>query len=86
MATFQKISSPRAIKQALRRRLIALYARKKMALESGIHGAITRPEISSRIMNYQEQMRIVVSDLLSYGKDKIDYTEQTHTLPALNNG
>ena len=85
MATFQKImsSSPRAIKQALRRRLIALYARKQMALESGIHGAITRPEISSRIMNYQEQMRIVVSDLLSYGKDKIDYTEADSYIASL---
>ena len=85
MATFQKImsSSPRAIKQALRRRSIALYARKQMALESGIHGAITRPEISSRIMNYQEQMRIVVSDLLSYGKDKIDYTEADSYIASL---
>jgi len=85
MATFQKImsSSPRAIKQALRRRLIALYARKQMALESGIHGAITRPEISSRIMNYQEQMRSVVSDLLSYGKDKIDYTEADSYIASL---
>jgi len=36
MATFQKImsSSPRAIKQALRRRLIALYARRQMAREA----------------------------------------------------
>jgi len=85
MATFQKImsSSPRAIKQALRRRLIALYARKQMALESGIHGAITRPEISSRIMNYQEQMRNIVSDLLSYGKDKIDYTEADSYIASL---
>jgi len=85
MATFQKImsSSPRAIKQALRRRLIALYARKQMALESGIHGAITKPEISSGIMNYKEQMRTAVSDLLSYGKDKIDYTEADSYIAGL---
>ncbi|MFQ5486488.1 MAG: DEAD/DEAH box helicase, partial [Desulfobacterales bacterium] len=40
MATFQKImsSSPRAIKQALRRRLLTLYARKQMSLESGAYG------------------------------------------------
>ena len=77
MATFQKImsSSPRAIKQALRRRLLALYARKQMSLESGAYGAITRPEISSRIINFQEEMRKIVAELLSYRKAHIDYTE-----------
>ena len=77
MATFQKImsSSPRAIKQALRRRLIALYARKQMSLESGAYGAITRPEISSKIINFQEEMRKIVAELLSYRKADIDYTE-----------
>jgi SNF2 family DNA or RNA helicase len=77
MATFQKImsSSPRAIKQALRRRLIALYARKQMSLESGAYGAITKPEISSKIINYQEEMRKIVAELLSYRKADIDYTE-----------
>ena len=77
MATFQKImsSSPRAIKQALRRRLIALYARKQMSLESGAFGSITRPEISSKIINYQEEMRRIVAELLSYRKVNIDYTE-----------
>ena len=77
MATFQKImsSSPRAIKQALRRRLIALYARKQMALEGGFHYGLSKSETSSRIIQYQDMMRTVVSDLLSYGKRKIDYTE-----------
>ena len=77
MATFQKImsSSPRAIKQALRRRLIALYARKQMSLESGAYGAITRPEISSKIINFQEEMRKIVAELLSYRKADIAYTE-----------
>jgi len=77
MATFQKImsSSPRAIKQALRRRLISLYARKQMSLESGAFGVITRPEISSKIMGYQEAMRKIVADLLSYQETNIDYTE-----------
>ncbi len=77
MATFQKImsSSPRAIKQALRRRLIALHARRQMALESGELGPISRSDISSRIMKCQEQMRGLVMELLSYGRGKIDYTE-----------
>ena len=77
MATFQKImsSSPRAIKQALRRRLIALYARKQMSLESGAYGPITRPQISSKIINYQEKMRRIVAELLSYRKANIDYME-----------
>lgn len=77
MATFQKImsSSPRAIKQALRRRLLALYARKQMAIESGAHGAITRPEISSRIMRYQEEMRKIVDQLLSYREASLNYME-----------
>jgi len=77
MATFQKImsSSPRAIKQALRRRLISLYARKQMSLESGAFGAITKPQISSKIINYQEEMRRIVADLLSYRETNIEYTE-----------
>jgi SNF2 family DNA or RNA helicase len=77
MATFQKImsSSPRAIKQALRRRLIAIYARKQMALEIGLRGRITRPDISMQIMKYQELMRQLVKDLLSVGYEKLDYTD-----------
>jgi len=77
MATFQKImsSSPRAIKQALRRRLLSLYARKQMSLESGAYGAITRPDISSKIIKYQEEMRRLVAELLSYREANIDYTE-----------
>lgn len=77
MATFQKImsSSPRAIKQALRRRLLAIYARKQMALESGELGSPTRRDISSRIIRYQENMRAVVGDLMSYRKGSFDYTD-----------
>lgn len=85
MATFQKImsSSPRAIKQALRRRLIALYARKQMALEGGFLGAVTRPDISSKIVSYQNLMRQEVSELLSYGKGSIDYTEADAYIASL---
>ena len=77
MATFQKImsSSPRAIKQSLRRRLIAIYARKQMALEIGLRGRITRADISMQIMKYQELMRQLVKDLLSEGYEKLDYTD-----------
>lgn len=77
MATFQKImsSSPRAIKQSLRRRLIAIYARRQMALESGLKGAITRADISRQIMKYQEEMRKIVVDLLEYERGRIDYTD-----------
>lgn len=77
MATFQKImsSSPRAIKQALRRRLIALYARRQMALESGEFGALSRNDVSSRVMKFQEQMRGLVMELLSYARGQIDYTD-----------
>src|SRR4030043_801222 len=77
MATFQKImsSSPRAIKQSLRRRLIAIYARKQMALEIGLRGRITRGDISNQIMKYQELMRQIVKDLLSEGYEKLDYTD-----------
>ena len=46
-----------------------------MALESGINGAITRPEISSKIISYQEKMRRIVAELLSYRGANIDYME-----------
>jgi len=77
MVTFQKImsSSPRAIKQALRRRLIAIYARKQMALESGHTSHTDRTDISSKIVSYQNKMRSIVIELFSYGKGIIDYTE-----------
>ena len=85
MATFQKImsSSPRAIKQALRRRLIALYARKQMALESGFHGGLPKAEISSKIVEYQELMRSVVADLLSFTRGRIDYIEADAYITSL---
>jgi superfamily II DNA or RNA helicase len=85
MATFQKImsSSPRAIKQALRRRLIALYARRQMALESESQGKPPRPDISSKIVQYQNLMRKLVIDLLSYSRRDMDYTEADAYIAAL---
>lgn len=77
MAIFQKImsSSPRAIKQALRRRLLAIYARRQMALESRINPSISHGESSRRILQYQEEMRNIVFALLSYERGAIDYTD-----------
>ncbi len=77
MAIFQKImsSSPRAIKQALRRRLLAIYARRQMAMESGLNSLITREDISKQIVRYQEEMRKIVFELLSYERGTIDYTD-----------
>lgn len=85
MATFQKImsSSPRAIKQALRRRLLAIYARKQMVLESGQFGTISHAEVSSKIVKYQELMRGLVGDLLSYRKGALDYTDADGYIVAL---
>jgi len=77
MATFQKMmsSSPRAIKQALRRRLLALYARKQLGLESGEAGRITESNVATKIAWYQEQMRRLTKDILSYEKGKLETIE-----------
>jgi hypothetical protein len=50
MATFQKImaSSPHAIRQALRRRLLVLLARQQMALEGRVAGKTVAPEVAER--------------------------------------
>ncbi|MBI4609287.1 MAG: DEAD/DEAH box helicase family protein [Candidatus Rokubacteria bacterium] len=63
MATFQKImsSSPRAIRQALRRRLLVLLARKQLGLEAKRRsGAAT----SEAILKIQDEMLQVASALL----------------------
>ena len=62
MATFQKImsSSPRAILQALRRRLLALLAREQMAIEA--HSNETnRSEVAQKILALQEEMRLLAT-------------------------
>ncbi|MBN2145092.1 MAG: DEAD/DEAH box helicase [Candidatus Aureabacteria bacterium] len=77
MATFQKImsSSPRAIKQALRRRLLAVYARKQMVLESGKEGRVTDAPVASKIMKYQEKMQQLVKAIFSYEKSCLEIQE-----------
>jgi superfamily II DNA or RNA helicase len=57
MATFQKImsSSPRAIRQALRRRLMVLLARQQMALEAQRERG--RADVAEKIVGTQEELR-----------------------------
>ncbi len=59
MATFQKImsSSPRAIRQALRRRLLVLLAREQMALDARAAKTGRPAEVAERVMRLQEEMR-----------------------------
>lgn len=73
MATFQKImsSSPRAIRQALRRRLLVLLARKQLALEAKRHRPLHSAEqrapgaaTSEAILKIQDEMLTVARALL----------------------
>jgi superfamily II DNA or RNA helicase len=60
MATFQKImsSSPRAIRQALRRRLLVLLAREQMALEGRAErSGASSAGLAERLLQLQEEMR-----------------------------
>ncbi len=57
-------SSPRAIKQALRRRLLVLLSRQQMALESKVSSEKKADDLASRIIMLQEEMRRVAVDLL----------------------
>jgi superfamily II DNA or RNA helicase len=66
MATFQKImaSSPRAIRQALRRRLLVLLARQQMKLEERATRGIDST-IAERIQAVEQEMRSLAIDILS---------------------
>lgn len=65
MTTFQKLmsSSPRAIKQALRRRLLILLARQQMVLERDVSGRRFSEEKASKIVSLQEEMRQLAVDI-----------------------
>lgn len=67
MATFQKImsSSPRAIKQALRRRLLVLLARKQMRLETARVRGRHSSEVAQQLLGLQEEMRQLAIEILS---------------------
>jgi len=66
MATFQKImsSSPRAIKQALRRRLLVLLARKHMKLEASHARGRVAPEAAQHVLAMQSEMRRLAVEIL----------------------
>ena len=66
MATFQKImsSSPRAIRQALRRRLLVLLAREHIALDAERGRRGSRAGLAERMWELQEEMRRLAADIL----------------------
>lgn len=66
MTTFQKMmsSSPRAIKQALRRRLLVLLIREKIRLEQERKKTFA-PGIPEKIVSLQDEMRLLSKEILS---------------------
>jgi len=66
MATFQKImsSSPRAIKQALRRRLLVLLARKQMRMEVVRASGRLSSDVAHQLLTLQEEMRLLAIEIL----------------------
>ncbi|MBI4026826.1 MAG: DEAD/DEAH box helicase [Verrucomicrobia bacterium] len=66
MTAFQKMmsSSPRAIKQALRRRLLVLLVREQIELEKKRRKNFA-PELPAHIVRLQDEMRILAREILS---------------------
>ena len=66
MTTFQKImsSSIRAIKQALRRRLLVLLIRRQLELENQRRKSTSSSRLSDEILNLQDEMRKLASEIL----------------------
>ncbi len=66
MTAFQKImsSSPRAIRQALRRRLLVLLIRQQVGVEVKRAQGSTDPSLPRRIVELQDEMRALVSLIL----------------------
>lgn len=66
MTAFQKMmsSSPRAIRQALRRRLLVLLVREQIDLEKKRRTDLS-PEITVRIVRLIEEMRLLAREILS---------------------
>lgn len=70
MATFQKImsSSPRAIQQALRRRMLVLLVREQLALEAQRRGGRgDQPALARRILELQDEALAVATAILGEG-------------------
>ncbi len=68
MVTFQKImsSSPRAILQALRRRLLVLLTRKQIQLEAKRRGGA---RVAEQIMEIQDEMTRLATEILGLDRD-----------------
>ncbi len=76
MTTFQKMmsSSPRAIKQALRRRLLVLLIREKIGLEQERKKTFS-PGIPERIVRLQDEMRLLSKEILAMPDAPTNETE-----------
>ncbi|MBN2391966.1 MAG: DEAD/DEAH box helicase family protein [Anaerolineae bacterium] len=77
MTTFQKImsSSPRAIRQALRRRLIVLLLRELIDLERQVAQGGVRPHLSTRIVTLQDELRRLAIEFLALPESVARYAE-----------
>jgi len=82
MTTFQKImsSSPRAIRQALRRRLFVLLMRKTLESEerrrrSDFRAGETDSPLAEKIMKLQDEMRTLAGDILGEGSNQPQESE-----------
>lgn len=77
MTTFQKImsSSPRAIRQALRRRLLVLLLREQIGLELKRAAGDSSERIPGRIVELQEEMRALAAQILDLAAGPAQWTE-----------
>ncbi|MEA1928428.1 MAG: helicase-related protein, partial [Candidatus Auribacterota bacterium] len=76
MVTFQKImsSSPRAIKQALRRRRLVLLTHHLLELERKRKKAST-PTLAEKILNLQDEIRLLSKEILETRRDLGDSSD-----------
>jgi SNF2 family DNA or RNA helicase len=76
MTAFQKMmsSSPRAIKQALRRRLLVLLVREQIDIEKK-RKTNFEPELASRIVAIQDEMRVLAREINLTGGTTINDAE-----------
>ncbi|HRY51429.1 MAG TPA: helicase-related protein [Candidatus Paceibacterota bacterium] len=76
MTAFQKMmsSSPRAIKQALRRRLLVLLAREQIEIEKK-RKTNFEPELATRFMSIQDEMRLLAREINLTGGTTINDAE-----------
>ncbi len=77
MSTFQKImsSSPRAIRQALRRRLLVLLMRKQLELEAKRRGS----RILTRAASYAEDIMSIQDEMLAVAKAMLGESSTTNS-------